>query len=125
MECNRTDFLFGPVITTGAHLAFSGARIHSNNTAEMSAAGICLGTSQARTHVQLALACQQLMLKVQHRSRCSMQHVYDHTGNLGNECAHHAIVLGALGHVPSHDFSTCWAHHSFVRCMLWFLQQHW
>ena len=30
------------------------------------AAGSCLGTIQARTHVQLALACQQSLLKVQH-----------------------------------------------------------
>ena len=29
--------MFGPVVTTVAHLAFSGARIHSNNTAEMTA----------------------------------------------------------------------------------------
>ena len=87
--------LFGPVITNEAHLAFSGARIHSNNTAEMTAmiealsflgrrgpvtpdeqsriyfdsmhaAGICLGTIQARTHVQLALACQQSMIRVHH-----------------------------------------------------------
>ena len=78
----RIDVMFGPVITTEAHLAFSGARIHSNNTAEMTAmiealsflgprcpvthdersciyydsthaAGICLGTFQAHTHVQL------------------------------------------------------------------------
>ena len=77
--------MFGPVVTTEVHLDFSGARIHSNNTAEMTAmfevlsflgpygpvaqdeqscfffyymhaAGICLGTIQARTHVQLALA---------------------------------------------------------------------
>ena len=33
----RTDIMFGPVIATEAHLAFAGARIHSNNTAEMSA----------------------------------------------------------------------------------------
>ena len=33
----RIFVLFGPVITTEAHLAFSGARIHSNNTAEMTA----------------------------------------------------------------------------------------
>ena len=32
----RIDIMFGPVITTEAHLAFSGARTHSNNTAEMS-----------------------------------------------------------------------------------------
>ena len=29
--------MFGPVVTTGDHLAFSGARTHSNNTAEMTA----------------------------------------------------------------------------------------
>ena len=92
----RIVVLFGPVITAKAHLAFSGARIHSNNTAEMTAmiealsvlgprglvardansyiyfdskhaAGVCLGTIQARTHVQLALVCQLSMLKVQHR----------------------------------------------------------
>ena len=86
----RIYLMVGPVITTDAHLAFSGARIHSSGTAEMTAmfeaswflgprglvtpdeqscfffffnslhaAGICLGTIQARTHVQLALACQQ------------------------------------------------------------------
>ena len=44
------------------------------------AAGICLGTIQARMHVQLALACQQSLLKVQHRLRFTMRHVYGHTG---------------------------------------------
>ena len=29
--------MFGPVVTTEAHLAFSSARTHSNNTAEMTA----------------------------------------------------------------------------------------
>ena len=77
----RIDTMFGPVNTTEAQLAFSGARTHSNNTAEMTAmvealsflgprgpvardmdsfiyydskhaAGACLGTIQARTHVQ-------------------------------------------------------------------------
>ena len=33
----RIAVMFGPVITTEAHLAFAGARVHSNNTAEMSA----------------------------------------------------------------------------------------
>ena len=33
----RIDITFGPVITTRAHLAFSGARTPSNNTAEMTA----------------------------------------------------------------------------------------
>ena len=76
----RFDVMFGPVVTAEAHPAFSGARTHSNNTAEMTAmiealsflvphgpaardeqsciyydslhaAGLCLGTIQARTHV--------------------------------------------------------------------------
>ena len=133
--------MFGPVITTEAHLAFSGARAHSNNTAEMTAmvealsflaprgpvardsnscifdeskqaAGNCLGTIQARTHVQLALACQQSILKVQHRLLLTTQHVYGHTGSLGNERADHAAALGALGLVSSHNLATRWAHHS-------------
>ena len=63
------------------------------------AAGVCLGTIQARTHIQLALACQQSMLKVQHRLRFTMEHVYGHTGNMGNECADHGAVLGLVsGH---------------------------
>ena len=33
----RIYVMFGPVITTEAHLAFSSTRIHSNNTAEMTA----------------------------------------------------------------------------------------
>ena len=77
---DRFDAMFGPVITTEAHLAFSGARTHSNNTAEltamvealaffgprgpvtpdeqscivddsMHAAGISLGTIQDRTYM--------------------------------------------------------------------------
>ena len=115
--------MFGPVITAEAHLAFSGARTHSNNTTEMTAmiealsflgprglvardansciyydskhaAGVRLGT--VHTHVQLALACQQSMLSVQHVLRLTMQHVYGHTGNLGNECADHAAALGTM-----------------------------
>ena len=43
MGCNfpiphgRIDVMFGPLVTTEAHLAFSGARIHSNNTSELTA----------------------------------------------------------------------------------------
>ena len=104
----RIDVMFGPVVTTEAHLAFSGARSHSNNTAEMTAmteafsfldphgpvsldeqsciyydsmhaAGICAGTIQARTHVQLALACQQSVIHAQRRLRLTMRHVYCHS----------------------------------------------
>ena len=133
--------MFGPVVTTEAHPAFSGARTHSNNTAEMTAmiealyflgphgpvtrdeqsciyydsmhaAGICLGTIQARTHVQLALACQQSMIHAQHRIRLTMQHVYGHGGNLGNECADHAAALGTFGLTSSHNVATRWIHHT-------------
>ena len=135
----RIDVMFGPVITTEAHLAFAGARTQSNNTAEMSAmvealfflgphgpvhrnanscvfydsehaAGVCLGTIQARTHVQLALACQQSLLKVQHRLRLTMQHVYGHAGYL--LCQDHAAAFGALG-LSSRNLPTRWTHHSF------------
>ena len=103
--CN--DVMFAPVVTIEVHLAFSGARTHSNSTAEMTAAieafsflglcgpvtrdeqscidyasmhaaCICLGTIQARTHVQLALVCQSVIC-AQHRLRLTMQHVYGHT----------------------------------------------
>ena len=77
------------------------------------AAGVCLGTIQARTHVQLGLSCQRLLLKVQHRLRFTMQHVHGHAENLGNECADHAAALGAFGFVSKHNLSTRWARHSF------------
>ena len=148
----RIYVMFGPVVTTEAHLAFSGtteahlafsgARTHSNNTAEktamieafsflgsrgpvthdeqscifydsMLAAGICLGTIQARTRVQLALASQQSMIRVQHKLRLTMQHVYGHRGNLGNECADHAAALGTFGLISSHNVASRWTRHNF------------
>ena len=132
----RKGIMFGPVITSETHIAFSGARGHSNKTAEMTAmigprgpvaretsscinydskhaAGVCLGTVQAHTHVQLALTCQQSMLSVQHKLRLTMQHVHGHSGNLGNECADHAAVLGSLGLVSNHNLATRWIHRNF------------
>ena len=68
----RVYIMFCPVITTEAHLEYAGARIHYNNTAELStwigalyflgparlliysakhAASICLGTIQSRANV--------------------------------------------------------------------------
>ena len=134
--------MFGLVVTTEARLAFSGARAQSNNTAEMNAmiealsflgphgpvardeescifydskhaAGVCLGTVQARTHVQLALSCQRSMICAQHRPRLTMQHVHGHTGNLGNECADHAAALGTFGFTSSHNVATHWMHNNF------------
>ena len=40
------------------------------------AAGVRLGTVQARTHVQVAFACQRSTLLAQHKLRLTMQHVY-------------------------------------------------
>ena len=79
----------------------------------MHAAGICLGTIQARTQVQLALACQQSMIRVQHGLRLTLQHVYGHGGNLGNECADHAAALGTFGFISSHNIATRWIRHNF------------
>ena len=78
----------------------------------MHAAGICLGTIQARTHVQLALACQQSMTRVQHRLRLTMQHVYGHSGNLRNECADHAAALGTFGLISGHNVASRWTRHN-------------
>ena len=73
------------------------------------AAGVCLSTIHARTQVQLGLSGQQLLLKVQHRVRFTMQHAE----NLGNECADHAAALGAFGLVSNHNLCTRWARHPF------------
>ena len=67
------------------------------------AAGIRLGTIQARTHVQLALACQRSMIFAQRKLRLTMQHVYGHSGSLCNECADHAAALGTLGYTSNHN----------------------
>ena len=124
----RIYVMFGLVITTEAHLAFSVARTHSNNTAGMTAmieallflgsrgpvthdeqsrifydsmhaVGICLGTIQARTHVQLALACQQSVIRVQHRLRLTKQHAYGHSGNLGTNALIVLLPLALWAHL--------------------------
>ena len=149
MECDVPDpleggsyVMFGPFITTEAHFAFSGARIHTNNIVEMTAmiaalsflgprspvthdvqsciyydsmhaAGIWLGTVQARTHVQLALECQQSLIHAQRRLRFTMQQVYGHSGNWGNDCADDAAALGTFGLISNHNVATRWTRHTF------------
>ena len=117
--------MFGPVDTTETHLAFSGARIHSSNTAEMTAmfealsflgprgpvaheeqsrilkdsmhaASICLGTIQARTHVLLARACQQSMILAQHKLRLTMQHVFGYGADHALHLAHSDSHLATM-----------------------------
>ena len=77
------------------------------------AAGISLGMIQARTHVQLALACQQSMNRAQHRLRLTMQHVYGHGGNLANERADNAAALGTIGVTSIHNVASRWIHNIF------------
>ena len=50
-------FMFGPVVTTVAHLAFAGARVHSNNTAEIYAIveALCFLGPMARLPVMRVL----------------------------------------------------------------------
>ena len=106
-------------------------RTHSNNTAEMSAMIEALSflgprcpiardvesciyyDSKHAAGVCLALACQRSMLCAQYRLRLTMQHVYGHTGNLGNECADHATALGSLGLISIHNVATRWVRHIF------------
>ena len=76
------------------------------------AAGLCLGTIQARTHVQLALACQRSMMFAQRKLRLTMQHVYGHSGNLGNECADHAASFDTFGLTSNHNVATRWTLHN-------------
>ena len=79
----------------------------------MHAAAICLGTIKARTHVQLALACQHSMIRAQHRLRLTMQHVFGHGGHFGNECADHAAALCTFGLISSHNVATRWIRRNF------------
>ena len=131
-----------PVLTTEAHLAYAGARTHSNNTAEISsmiealsflgnsgtlardarscffygskrAAGVCFGHNPC-SDVQLGLSYQRLLLKVQLRLRFTMQHVYSHAETLGNECADRAAALRIFGLVSNQNLSTRWARHSLI-----------
>ena len=84
----------------------------------MHAAGIRLGTIQARTHVQLALACQQSLIRAQHRQRLTMQHLFGHGGDLGNECADYAASLGTFGLISSNNVVTRWIRHNFDTSVL-------
>ena len=42
-----------------------------------------------------------------------MQHVYGHSGNLGNECADRAAAFGTFGLTSSHNVATRWIRHNF------------
>ena len=67
------------------------------------AASICLGTIQSRATVALGLTCQRLLLQVHVRLRITLQHIYSHAQNLGNERADHAAALGAYGLISNQN----------------------
>ena len=137
----KIDAMFGPIVTTPGHHAFAKSRTQSNNTAEMTAMvegfsflgrpwstcpscfhlydskhalGVRWGTIQARTNVQLGLSRHQSLLNVQHKLRFTMQEVYHHAENLGNECADHAAALSAFNSVSNDNF------HMMGASLLWF-----
>ena len=119
------------VVTIEAHLAFSGARTHSNNKAEMTAMieafsflfsrGPVTRDEQSRIFVTLCMLLVFVwarfkpahMIRVQHRLRLTMQHVFGHSGNLGNECADHDAALGTFGLISSHNVASRWTRHNF------------
>ena len=51
---------------------------------------------QSGTNVHLGLTREHLLLQIQSRLRLTMQHIYGHAQNLGNECADHAAALGTF-----------------------------
>ena len=59
-------------------------------------------------HTCVAGVCQQSLIRVQHRLRLTMQHVYGHCGNLGNECADHAAALDTLELISIHNVTSRW-----------------
>ena len=46
-----------------------------------------------------------------------MQHVYDPSGNLGNECPDYAAAVGTFGLTSSHNVATRWIHNNFDASM--------
>ena len=122
----RIDIMFGPVVTTEAHLAFSRARTRlkhclflvlmaqwpgMNNRVSIiilnTLFGVCLGHDRSpHTCTSGASMSAICMVSVQHRLRVTMQHVFGRGGNLGNECADHAAALGTFRFTSSHNVAT-------------------
>ena len=83
--------MFGPVVTTEAHLSFASAKIHSNNNAEMSviveALSFFLGT-MARLPVMLTLVVSliQSMLLVFGWAQSMLAHMYSLDSPVNSYC---------------------------------------
>ena len=132
--------MFGPDITTKAHVAFASARVHSNNTAEMSAlvdvfsflgphgpvardahscvfydsehaAGFCVGTIHARTRTAWTLLPTVIAKK------SSTSYIFSCSTSTVTrkilETNVRIMPLGAFGLVSNHNLSTRWVRHSF------------
>ena len=138
----RIDIMFGPVVTTEAHLAFSGARPHSYNTSEMTA--IIEALSFRGSHGPVARD-EELCIFLWFETRCwslsghdpspytcaagaRMSTIHDQCPtqaaahhatrvrskwNVGNECADHAAALGTIGLTSSHFVATRWIRNNF------------
>ena len=131
----RIDAMFGAIVTTESDLVFTGARRHSNSTAEMTTmiealsyfglygflarveqsciydnslhvVGFCLGMIGARTQIQLAFAL-----------RFTMQHVCSHGGNLGDECADHVAAFGAFSLASNRNVATRCQNFDAIACV--------
>ena len=104
----RIDVMSGPVVTTEAHHAFSGARSHS-----MIEAFSFLGS---RGLVALVNKCARVSTIC---DSCSAQTTTYHAprvwskGNFGNECADHAGAFGTFRFVSSHNVVSRWTRHNF------------
>ena len=123
----RIDIMFGPVATTEAHLAFSGAAEMTAIIEVLSflgphgpvardeesciyydskyAAGVCLGTIQARMSTVHDLRPTQA--SAHHATRVRSR------WKSGNECADHAAALGTFGLTSGHTVATRWIHNNF------------
>ena len=62
---------------------------------------------------KLVHTCRLAFARAQRRLRLTMQHVYGHSGNFGNECADHAAALGTFGLISNHNVATRWIRHNF------------
>ena len=111
-----------------AHLTCAGARLHSNNTAELSSMGptalslafrklvsanpsmlpaLAWGLSNhARTSPGARQSTSPATSPVKVRSYFS-EHIYSQVQNLGNDCADHAATLGANG-ASNQNMHTRW-----------------
>ena len=116
----RIYIMFGPVVTTEAHLAYAGSRTH--NTAELSsivARFTFMHFLRFQVRCQYLLGHNPITDKRPPRSRMSTPfiansvkatdhhaaHLQSCAGSRKNECVHHAASLGTFGLVSNQNIS--------------------